>query len=280
MSTKVLLHEMTWPEAHEAFRRTPVVLIPTGSTEQHGPHLPLGTDFLVAEDLARRIAQRADVIVTPTLPIGYAQYHTEFPGTLSLSEDTLTRALIEICDNLVKYGASHILFINGHGGNMPSITRCGEALRERCVPMAAACWWKMSQVVNPEWLATGHGDYLETSVVLAINDALPRMELARLPRNKPLSEALTLDAPDAARFGEGTVFVNLVSIDTTDSGDMLEIGLTGASDYQIPPGAATREMGEALLDGLADYMAAFIAEFRKVTLQPLDRLGPLARDGA
>jgi creatinine amidohydrolase len=280
MSTKrFLLQEMTWPEAQAAFQRTSVVVIPIGSTEQHGPHMPLGTDFLVADNLARRLGARAEVIVTPTIPIGYAKYHTDFPGTLSVSEETLTRALIEVCDDLIKYGATHILFVNGHGGNMPSITRCGEELRKRCVPVAAACWWKMTQVVNPEWLAIGHGDYLEVSVVMAVDESLPDMKVARLPRNKNLSEAIALDAPDVARFREGTLFVNLVSVDTSDTGDMLEIGLTGASSYDTPPTAATKERGEAILEGLADYLADFVQEFRQVTLPPLDTLGPLAGTG-
>jgi creatinine amidohydrolase len=273
---RYLLEHMTWPEAQQAFARTSLVVIPIGSTEQHGPHMPLGTDFLVARDLARRLGERADVIVTPTIPIGYAKYHTEFPGTLSVSEETLTQALIEVCEDLIKYGATHILFVNGHGGNMPSITRCGEVLREWCVPVAAACWWKMSQVVNPQWLALGHGDYVEVSVVLAIDESLPNMELAHSPKNKDLTDSITLDSPDIARFQGGTLFINLVTADTSDTGDLFEYGLTGASDYEIPPTRATREMGEAILDGLAGYLADFCREFRKVTLRPLDELGPLA----
>ena len=274
---RYLLEHMTWPEAKEVFERTSVVVIPIGSTEQHGPHLPVGTDFLVAQNLARRVGERADVIVTPTIAIGYAKYHTTFPGTLSVSEDTLTRALIEICDELIKYGATHILFVNGHGGNMRSISRCGEVLRQQCVPVAAACWWEMSQVVNPEWLAIGHGDYIEVSVMLAIDDSLPNMEKARIPVNKNLSDTIALDTPHHARFKGGTLTVNLVMSDITDSGDMLEYGLTAAKDYDIPPTAATKEMGEAILEGLADYLAEFVAEFRQVSLPPLEEMGPLAK---
>lgn len=274
-----LLEHMTWPEAKAAFERTSVVVIPTGSTEQHGPHMPLGTDFLVAEDMARRLGERANVIVTPTITIGYAKYHTSFPGTLSVSVETLTQALIEICEDLIKYGATHILFVNGHGGNMRSISQCGEVLRERGVLMAAACWWEMTQVVNPEWLAIGHGDYIETAAMLAIDESLPNMEIARIPDNKDLSETIALDTPHHAKFKGGALTVNLVTVDITDSGDMLEYGLTGAASYDIPPTAATREMGETILDGLADYLAEFVAEFRKVKLPPLDKLGPLARSG-
>lgn len=274
---KYLLEQMTWPEAKEAFERTSVVVLPTGSTEQHGPHLPLGTDFLVAEDLARRLGERSDVIVTPTISIGYAQYHTTFPGSLSVSVETLTQALIEICDNLLKYGATHILFVNGHGGNMRSINRCGEWLRERSVPMAVALWWDMTQLVNPEWLAIGHGDYVETSLVLALDESWANMELARIPKNKEISDTIALDTPHNARFRGAPLTVNLVVSDITETGDMLEYGLTAAKDFDIPPTAGTREMGEAILEGVADYLAEFVAEFRKVRLAPLDELGPLAR---
>jgi creatinine amidohydrolase len=275
---KYLLEQMTWPEALKAFSGdTTVVVIPTGSTEQHGPHLPLGTDFLIAHDLARRVGERADVIVTPTLPIGYAEYHTAFPGTLSIHEDTLARVYMDVCEHLVRYGATHILVVNGHGGNMTALRQCGEELRKRRVPMAIACWWQMSQVVNPDWLATGHGDYVETSAILAVNASLADLSVARLPKNKNLTDRITLDTPEDARFKGGRVIVNLTTADSTDTGDMMEYGLTAAASYDTPPTAGTAEMGMAILNGLADYLVEFIAEFRKVRLQPLDRMGPLAK---
>jgi len=276
MAESYLLERMTWPQARAAFKRTTFVVFPLGSTEQHGPHLPLGTDFLVAKELARRVGERADVIVTPTLPVGYAQYHAVFPGTLSLSEETLTRALIEICDNLLRYGATHFLFVNGHGGNMVALRRCGEWLRERCVPAAVSCWWEMTQVVNPEWLALGHGDYVETSAILALDETLPDMPEAVVAVNKPLTARIALDDLRAARFKGGHLAVNLIMTDISDNGAMMEYGMTAAKDYTIPPQAATREMGEAIYEGLADYLADFIAEFRQVKLPPVGSVGPLA----
>lgn len=272
-----LMEDMTWPEVKEAFARTSVVVVPIGSTEQHGPHMPVGTDFLVAQNLARRLGERSNVIVTPTITIGYAKYHTTFPGTLSVSEETLTNALVEICEDLLKYGTTHIIFVNGHGGNKRSIDRCGEVMRRRCVPVAVASWWEMSQVVNPEWLAIGHGDYIEASAILAIDDTLPNMELAKIPDNKHLSDALWLDTPHVVKFNGGALSVNLVTSDITDSGDMLEYGLTAATDYDIPPTEASKEKGETILEGLADYLAQFVEEFRKVELPPLEEMGPLAK---
>ena len=277
MAKGFLLERMTWPQAQEAFKRTSFVVVPIGSTEQHGPHLPLGTDFMVAEELARRVGERANVIVTPTLPIGYAQYHAVFPGTLSLSEKTLTRALIEICENLLRYGTTHILFMDGHGGNMTSLRQCGEWLRARCVPAAVACWWEMTQVVNPEWLALGHGDYVETSMILALDEALPDMPAAVIAVNKPLTPNIALDDLRAARFKGAHLAVNLIMTDITDTGAMMEYGLTAAKDYTIPPGVASRDIGEKLYEGLAAYYADFIEEFRTVKLPPIGSVGPLAR---
>ncbi len=277
MTKGYFLERLTWPQAKKAFEKTSVVAVPIGSTEQHGPHLPLGTDFLVAQELARRLGERANVIVTPTIPIGYAKYHTGFPGTLSVSEETLSRALIEICEDLLKYGTTHILFVDGHGGNMGPLRRCGEWLRQRCVPAAISCWWEMTQVVNPQWLALGHADYVETAAVLALDETLPDMPAAHLAENKPLTPNIALDNLHVARFKGGTLTVNLVMTDITDKGDMMEYGLTAAKNYKIPPTAGTKEMGEEIYEGLANYLAAFVEEFRSVKLPPLEKMGPLAK---
>ncbi len=277
MAKGYFLERLTWPQAKKAFENTSFIVVPIGSNEQHGPHLPLGTDFLVAQELARRLGERANVIVTPTIPIGYAKYHTVFPGTLSVSEETLTRALIEICEDLLKYGTTHILFVDGHGGNVASLRRCGEWLRERCVPSAISCWWEMTQVVNPQWLALGHADYVETAAVLALDKNLVDMPAAHLAVNKPLTPNIALDNLRVARFKGATLTVNCIMTDITDKGDMMEFGLTSAADYKIPPTAGTAEMGEEIYEKLADYLAEFVEEFRKVKLPPIGSVGPLAK---
>jgi len=86
---------------------------------------------------------------------------------------------------------------------------------------------------------------------------------------------MSLDTLDVARFKGGTFLVNLVTADVSDTGDIMEYGLTGAKDYEIEPTAASKAMGERILEGLADYLAEFVAEFRSVTLPPVDEIGPL-----
>lgn len=278
MAKEFLLHRMTWPEAKARFDQKPcLVVIPIGSTEQHGPHMPLGSDFLEAEAVAHRLGARADVIVTPTLPIGYAKYHTNFPGTLSMEEETLASALKEICDDLVRYGATHILFVCGHGGNVQAIRKCGEYLRRKAIPMGTAVYWQIIQTVNPEWLPLGHGDYIEASMVMAVDETLPRMDVAKVPTTKQLTPQIKLDGLYEAKYKNGWVMVNNFMADVTDTGDMLEPLLAPAKDYTIPPSAASKEMGNTILDGIADYLAEFVEEFKKVRLTPVDEIGPLGQ---
>lgn len=277
MSKGYLLEKLTWPKAKKAFEETSVVVIPIGSTEQHGPHLPEGTDFFIPREMGRRLIEVSNIIVTPTIPFGYAKYHTMFPGTLSLKEDTLRSMLIDICEDLLKYGTTHILFIDGHGGNLNALRQCGEWLRERQVPSAVACWWQMTHVIDPNWQAIGHADYLETAAILDLDETLVDMKAARLPVNKPLTPKIEMLDPHGAKFNNATVSVNLLVGDMTDTGDLMEYGLTGAKDYTIEPSTATRQMGEKFYAGLTQYLADFIEEFRKVQLPPITAIGPLAR---
>ena len=85
----------SWAEVHEMERENTIILIPLGSTEQEGIHLPLGVDTYVAEAIAQAVAKEADCLVGPTLPVGYSEWFLEFPGTVSLKIETLTQVLRE-----------------------------------------------------------------------------------------------------------------------------------------------------------------------------------------
>lgn len=276
MTKGYFLERMTWPQIKEAFQETSVVVVPTGSTEQHGPHLPVGTDWMIARELARRVGERANVIVTPILPFGYAKYHTVFPGTLALKEDTLRRALMDICEDLLKYGTTHILFVNGHGGNTTALRQCGEWLRERCVPAVVASWWTMAHVANKDWNMIGHADYIETAAVLSLDPNLVDASVAKNHKNRSLTDKLSLDNLGVVRFKDATMQINGVMTDVTETGDMLEYGESPAANYDIEPMSATPEMGNKILDSVADYLAEFIEEFRKVKFPPVGSTGPTA----
>ncbi|MBA7588538.1 hypothetical protein ES708_30597 [subsurface metagenome] len=105
-----LLQNMTWEEAKDTIKGTKMAIIPTGSTEQHGPHLPLGTDLLIADYFAKKVAEKIDVLVTPVVPVGFAHYHTSFEGTLSVNPEVLSSYYQGIAEsNACVYGCLGLL---------------------------------------------------------------------------------------------------------------------------------------------------------------------------
>src|SRR5580704_12668895 len=114
---KNYLPHMTWPEVEDLLSRTDMVIIPVPAIEQHGPQLPIGTDYFTGEELAKLIAQKTDVLVVPVLLPGISPYHMEFPGTIALSHDTVQRVYFEAAQSLIHHGFRRFLFLNGHAGN-------------------------------------------------------------------------------------------------------------------------------------------------------------------
>ena len=114
---KNYLPHMTWPEVQDLLSRTDMVIIPVASIEEHGPQLPIGTDYLAGQERAKLIAQKTDVLVAPILLPGISPYHMEFPGTITLSHDTVQRVYFEAAQSLIRHGFRRFLILNSHGGN-------------------------------------------------------------------------------------------------------------------------------------------------------------------
>ena len=108
---------MTWPEVQDLLTRTDMVLIPVGSLEEHGPQTPIGTDYFSGVERAKLIAQKTDLLVAPILLPGISPYHMEFPGTITLSHETIERVYFEAVTSLIHHGFRRILFLNSHIGN-------------------------------------------------------------------------------------------------------------------------------------------------------------------
>ena len=261
-----MLTTLSWKEAKQRLAEHPVVLIPTGSIEQHGPHLPVGTDLYAAEEIARRVAARGDLLITPTIPVGYAEYHSDFAGTLSLSEETLTCVYTEICYSLVKHGATHIVFANAHGGNQSSITRAMRALRNDGILAASVSWYEVAGILDPQWALVGHGDHVETSVMLSIRPDTVRLDSAKAPVRKNLSPELLVNDMTDCRFRGAPIHVGLRTKDCTDTGDLVEYGIFPDADHSISPGIATSQAGDEILEAVALFIVDFAREFRKLTL--------------
>lgn len=116
-SRPLILQEMTWQDVQEYLKTNDMVIIPLGSTEQHGPHLPLGSDFYQAFEISKKISEKTGVVVAPLSFVGYSEYHMGFAGTITVNTDTMQQYLFECITSLIRHGFKKIMFFNFQGGN-------------------------------------------------------------------------------------------------------------------------------------------------------------------
>jgi creatinine amidohydrolase len=163
-----------------------LVLVPVGACEQHGPHLPTGTDSFIVEEVAHRAAEglreEFRVLVTPTIPIGYSRHHLPFGATLSASAATLQLLLTEMCEGLAAAGFTRIFLINGHGGNADIVNVVArEVALARGITVGAGSYWVMAwdalvaEGAHERTRLPGHAGAFETSVMLVLSPELVRM---------------------------------------------------------------------------------------------------------
>jgi creatinine amidohydrolase len=117
----MLLENLSYPEVELYLKKKDIILVPVGSVEQHSPYGLIGTDFITAEHVARQAGEAMDILVAPTLCYGVSPHHMAFPGTVSLSPDTLIAVVCDVVRSLVTHGFRKIILINGHGGNIAPI---------------------------------------------------------------------------------------------------------------------------------------------------------------
>lgn len=164
-----------------------IAVLPLGATEQHGPHLPPETDWLIAEEVARRVKLLASDLLVHTLPVekvGYSIEHSDNPHTQSLSYMQAVERWIGIGEQLAAEGIRKLVLLNAHGGNSPLMTIVAAELRVRCHMLVVATSWTRfgypENLVSEEERAIGiHGGFIETSVMLAVRPDLVAMDKAR-----------------------------------------------------------------------------------------------------
>uniref|UniRef100_B8HX40 Creatininase n=1 Tax=Cyanothece sp. (strain PCC 7425 / ATCC 29141) TaxID=395961 RepID=B8HX40_CYAP4 len=119
--TPMLLHLCTWPEVETYLQSSQGIILPIGSTEQHGPTGLIGTDAICAEAIARGVGEQTHALVAPTINVGMALHHTAFPGSISLRPSTLILVIRDYLVSLARAGFRKFFFINGHGGNVATL---------------------------------------------------------------------------------------------------------------------------------------------------------------
>jgi creatinine amidohydrolase len=181
----VFLGEMTSPEVEAFLREHDTVIVPIGSTEQHGPHGPLLTDVLIPQEVARRAAPRVNAVVAPTVNYGLSYPHVGFTGLVHIRIPTFMSLVEDLCAALAAIGFRRIVFLNGHYDNTYAIAyacaSAAERLPDGVVAFPINYWDGMSAEEAAEFFGptTGlHANRGETSAVLAINPDLVDMDSA------------------------------------------------------------------------------------------------------
>lgn len=221
----------------------PVGVVPTGSTEQHGPALPLGTDTTVASALADAVADRPDVAVAPPVPVGISPHHRHFAGTLWVDETTFRRYVEDVVRSLAAHGVDRVVLVNGHGGNVDALRQVGRRLRGEGTAFAVPWnWWQAVESPFEDEFDDdgGHACHDETSMMYAVDGASVR-------------EDRLADAEAGAPPGWGsTVRGGDVGLDTVD---FTPTGAVGRPTAATPAaGEAMLEAAEAELTSLIDWL--------------------------
>lgn len=246
------LSRMSWAQAREVLPKTAVALLPVGSTEQHGPHLPLGTDWLTAQEIARRASARGGWLVLPTIPVGVSEHHRQFWGTLWVPSEVLRDYVMGVARALASHGLRKLVLVNGHGGNTAALEEAARRLRQEKIYAFVYVWWRaIPEVIAQVIEGSGsHAGELETAVMLAIAPELVRAERYR--------EAAEKSAPEWGKKVEG-VEVGFDTLDFSQSGCIGD------------PSRATVEKGERVLAAAAERLDAFC---RWLAAQPEEALAP------
>jgi creatinine amidohydrolase len=241
-------NKLTWPEMNDALELGKVVILPTGSTEQHGAHLPLDTDLFLVESVCRELAQRAPdkVLVLPGIPYGLNMHHFDFPGTIHIEPQHFIDFCLDVTKSVAYHGFKRIALVNGHGSNMPMVDLIA---RRTVLETPSLCcafgYYNMGREETHALLETGvyaHADEWETSLYLHFARERVQMDKA-VADNDRVGQTMTSDSTTAVRFNDFW-------------GRWTKTGVHGN------PTKATAEKGRRILDIVMKHMLVWLEEFR------------------
>ena len=238
--------DLTWPEMNDAVEAGLIPVLPVGTMEQHGPHLPVKMDRWTATAVAKTAAEQHQdrLLLMPAVAYGYTTHVMDFPGSVTIHHETFIRYIVDILKSLAYHGFSRIIVINGHGSNIPPLDlACRRANLETDANVALASWWDLT-VVDPEFMKTwreseipggcAHSGEAETSLALHLDKSLIQMD-------KVLNEQVKFHEHNSPYqwvdlWSSGPVSVTSWTSEYTDS------GICGAAVIDTP------EKGNILFD--------------------------------
>jgi creatinine amidohydrolase len=237
------LYKLTRPEVEEYLKGNEVILLPVGSTEQHGKHMAIDTDAYTAQEISLRVAEKTGVLVAPTVSYGYSPHHMNFKGSVTLTFQTLVNVLKEVCENLIHHGFNKIVVMNAHGGNTNPIRQALKEIQDETgkrvysvmvYPSPDGFGAEGTRVIEQE--GGGHACELETSVGLYLGHRI-LMEKA---------EKWTLGHTSIDPKYKGKVSAAYMFDENTSIGSLGD------------PTLATKEKGKILVDSVVKDLAEFM----------------------
>jgi creatinine amidohydrolase len=269
------LFEMTRSEAEALFKQTDIGIVVCGSTEQHGPHLPMGTDTLEGIENVKRAARLLEkenikVVIATPIPFGISYQHIVWPGTISVRPETLVNLIVDVCESLIAHGIKKIVLVLGHTGQHELACLHNATIyiqRKYGVIVSIFDRSKYYPIIKPKVLksekplAEDHAGEHETSMILAICPDFVLMDKAQkfFPPEKEKTSPLIIKPKPYKKFASGvTVFGQLYGA----LEDSFVAGIGSVGD----PTVATKETGEKLFDYFAYELANLIRELAKINV--------------
>jgi creatinine amidohydrolase len=272
---KNYLPYMSWPEVAALLKKSDMVIIPVGALEQHGLGGPIGTDYLNGTERALLIAQRTDVLVAPILLPGQSPYHAEFPGTITLSSETVERVYFEAVQSLIKQGFRRFLFLNSHGGNEATTGFIVDRINQETPAVAVELGAAAALMQEPAPAAAGpakprvfdqHAGVNETSNSLYLTPGLYDQSVARAATlTYPPHLAAMVPQVLAGDRAANLVFMAeaLKQKSTGKQTSTREMSDTGAWSV-LDPKTATADIGRRANEAFVSSAVAFINRWKEL----------------
>jgi creatinine amidohydrolase len=279
VKTKNYLPHMTWPEVRDLLTRTDVAMIPVPAIEQHGPQTPMGTDYYRGVERLKLIAQRTDTLVVPVLLAGQSPYHMDFPGTITLSTDTMQRVYFETAQSLIRHGFRRILLHDSHIGNQYVTRYVVDRINQETEAVAVSLNDAVAamQPPAPSGTAPGaqafdrHGGVDETSGALYLFPSLVDLDKATRPQ-LTFPPHLSRMLPQVAAQDRAATLVFLAEAlkpkETGKKTSTAEMSQSGVWSERNPR-EATAEQGRRTTEAFVDAAVRFIDRWKE--LRPLQR---------
>ena len=243
---KMLLSNMTQPQAQEALGRGTAIVV-TGSIEQHGGHLPLGTDAIAALTIALRVGLGLEAPVLPLSPVGVAPYHMHWPGSLTIRPETLGELMLDVCEGLSAAGVERVIVVNWHEGNRPAIRIAADRVQAK-LPMRVivAEAHVITNGLFPDEMEFTHAGAMETAAVLAHAPALVRLQ------ERTEGDLVERGIEGHALFRRRDVFPVMK--------DFREVASAG---WYGTPGTITEARAREIIDAVADHIVSSVEDVWK-----------------